>query len=94
MRKRRAAPPPLAEQKRCTIIYFFFVAAFLDDPPPPAASSGRAFIAHHVIGGRLSRETRIKSRVDDVVSTGALCGGLYGEHRYAMWWMMWRAPVH
>jgi hypothetical protein len=32
--------------------------------------------------------------VDDVASTGTLCGGWRGEHRYSMWWMTWRAPVH
>ena len=32
--------------------------------------------------------------VDDVASTGTLCGGSHGEHRYTMLRMTWRAPVH
>ena len=32
--------------------------------------------------------------VDDGASTGTLCGGRCGEHRYDMWLMMWRATVH
>ena len=34
--------------------------------------------------------------VDDVASSGKLCGGLRGEHRHTMetWWMAWGAPVH
>jgi len=32
--------------------------------------------------------------VDGVASNGTRCGGRRREHRYTVWWMAWRAPVH
>ena len=32
--------------------------------------------------------------MDDVASTGTLCGGWRGEHRCTTRWMTWPAPVH
>jgi hypothetical protein len=31
---------------------------------------------------------------DDAASTSTPGGGWQGEHRYIMWWIKWRAPVH
>ena len=44
-----------------------------------------------VIGRTLERNVRCA--VEEVASSGMLCSGRRGEHRYTVWWMTRRAPV-